>query len=369
MVRRFRNLSALLYLVFLLPLIAACASSDAAAGAPDETPLIGTMRNGHHINLIKPDTFYTSDKVDFIQLRSSVTDGVKVAAAIYKPAKPGPILLMSHGWHESVTRPRPDTPNPYPGFLTVQVDMRGRAYSSGEPDANGLELYDFLDALAFVRKNYADYISDPEEVHFLGESGGGGNALAIAGRFPDLFASVVAEYGMSDYAAWYRGDKVGEFRDEMDIWIGASPDEKPEAYAARSGITALPNLLSPLYIAHGETDLRVPSSHSRNYAAAAAMLRKPVQYMELKGVGDRAHLGNITSEQQAKLDAFVDEALHAHHQAPALPENGLLVVPGYVHTRHFEVMLDSIDHVGLVAYDLKQKKAILIKGVGTVRFY
>lgn len=276
---------------------------------------------------------------------------------------------MSHGWYESVTRPQADTPNPYPGFLTVQVDMRGRAYSSGEPDANGYELYDFLDALDYVRTVYAEHIDDAERVHFLGGSGGGGNALAIAGRFPDLFASVVALYGISDYAEWYRGDGIGEFRDEMDIWIGFSPDQNAEAYAARSGITALPNLFSPLYLVHGETDIRVPASHSRNYAEAAALLQKPVEYWEIEGVGSNAHLGNITPKQQVKLDAFIHAALHSHIRTPALPVSGLLVVPGYVRTRHFDVMLDSVDQIGLVTFDLEKREARLIKGTGTVRFY
>ena len=247
--------------------------------------------------------------------------------------------------------------------------MRGRAYSTGRPDANGYELYDFLDALTYVQEHYPERIIDPQNVHFLGGSGGGGNALAIAGRFPDTFATVVAMYGISDYAAWYRNDTIGEFRDEMDVWIGCAPDDCAETYAARSGITALPNLLSPLYILHGETDIRVPSSHSRNYAEAAAVLHKPVRYMEFPGVGNHAHLGNITPDQQAALDAFVEKGLHAAEHPPSLPDHGLLIVPGYVRTRHFEVRLESADQVGLVAFDLQKNEAKLLKGTGTIHFY
>ncbi|NHK26418.1 alpha/beta fold hydrolase [Parvularcula flava] len=344
------------------------AMQEPVSDNPDERPVIGTMRDGRHIKMIGPDTFFTSQKVDFTRFPSSITEGIEIAAAVYKPERPGPILLMSHGWHGSVEHPGPETPNPYPGFLTIQVDMRGRAYSLGEPDANGYELYDFYDALTYARHAYAEHISDPDRVHFLGGSGGGGNALAVAGRFPDLFASVVAKYPMSDYAAWYEGDAVGEFRDEMDIWIGASPAEAPEAYAVRSGLTAVPNILSPLYIVHGETDIRVPSSHSRNYASAAKMLDRPVTYLELAGVGSMAHLGNITSAQEADLAGFVDTALTHHAQAPQLPRKGLLVVPGYIRTRYFEVMLGSIDQVGLLAYDLDAGEAQLIKGTGRIRF-
>jgi hypothetical protein len=86
-------------------------------------------------------------------------------------------------------------------------------------------------------------------------------------------------------------------------------------------------------------------------------------------VGNSAHLGNITPEQQVTLDAFIDAALHSHLRAPTLPNRGLLVVPGYVHTSHFEVILDSVDQVGLVTYDLEKAEAKLIKGTGTVRIY
>lgn len=86
-------------------------------------------------------------------------------------------------------------------------------------------------------------------------------------------------------------------------------------------------------------------------------------------MGNNAHLGNITPEQQGELDEFIDEALHSHLRAPDLPDTGMLVVPGYVRTRHFEVKLHSVDRVGLAIYDLEKGEAKLIKGTGTVSFY
>ena len=44
------------------------------------------------------------------------------------------------------------------------------------------------------------------------------------------------------------------------------------AYAARSGITTVENLMVPLYIAHGETDVRVPSEHAVRYMEKAQEL-------------------------------------------------------------------------------------------------
>ena len=105
--------------------------------------------------------FFRSDYVDFLQLLSSLHPEAKSAIVVHKPPRPAPILLFTHGWHMSVQQPEEDTGNPYPGFLSVQVDMRGRAFSAGQPDANGFELYDVYDALQFARNEYADLIVDP----------------------------------------------------------------------------------------------------------------------------------------------------------------------------------------------------------------
>ena len=62
---------------------------------------------------------------------------------------------------------------------------------------------------------------------------------------------------MSDYADWFRNDETGEFRDEMLVWIGCTPEQDEEAYRSRSGLTTVRNMLTPAYIVHGETDIRL----------------------------------------------------------------------------------------------------------------
>ena len=310
--------------------------------------------------------FFRSEKVDFLRIPSTITNGVEFAIVVYKPNKPSPILLMSHGWHMSVKPPKTDSPNPNPQFLTVQVDMRGRKYSTGKQDCNGYELYDFFDAYRYVLNHYKAYISDPEQVYYMGGSGGGGNGFGLVGKFPDLFCSANIYCGLRDYAEWYRQDSVlKEFRDEMDVWIGASPEQNPEAYASRSGITTVTNLLTPLYIAHGETDPRVPVTHSRNYVEKAHALGKQITYLELPGVGTRDHWGNITPEQLKQRRTLEREAL-TPHKVPQLPEKGKLTVGGYVVTKHFSVFMDSVDSVGEVVYNLKKHKAKLTQGKGRI---
>lgn len=309
--------------------------------------------------------FFTSKTVDFLQINSSITDSVKFAIVVYKPEKPSPILLISHGWHQSVKPPKEDSENPNESFLTVQVDMRGRKYSTGKPDCNGYELYDFYDAYKYVVRNYKPFISDTNQVYYYGSSGGGGNGYAILGKFPDLFCSAVVSCGISDYAAWFNGDSIGEFRDEMIPWIGCTPEQNPEAYQSRSGITTVSNLLTPVTITHGETDVRVPVTHARNFYNQAVALDKDVRYLEFKNVGTRMHWGNMTAAQEKEKQDFQQTGLEKKGP-PVLPNEGVFVVAGYLVTKNFSVFLDSIDSVGKIKYNIKKKEIEFINGHGTI---
>ena len=209
-------------------------------------------------------------------------------------------------------------------------------------------------------------IVDRERVYFVGGSGGGGNALGLAGKFPDLFVSITANFGISDYADWYERDAVGEFRDELNPWVGCSPEQNRMAYASRSGITTVENLLSPVYMAHGELDPRVPVSQSRVYYEKALSLGKTAHYLELADVGDRSHLGKITDKQSESFAAFCDRALVDHQAPPVLPQSGELVVAGYLVTKHFTVSLDSIEHVARIRYDLDLREVDFVDGAGVI---
>ena len=74
--------------------------------------------------------------------------------------------------------------------------------------------------------------------------------MALMGKFPDYFAAAYGASGMSDYAEWYRmvswwATRAGDI--SMHTVMGASPDEIPEAYASRGGLTTVENLLHRLH--------------------------------------------------------------------------------------------------------------------------
>jgi pimeloyl-ACP methyl ester carboxylesterase len=292
---------------------------------------------------------------DFVLYPSSVTDGIWLGMNVIKPAGKAPLLIELHGWHMSMPKPvQREEPLKDRNYLIAQIDMRGRAFSEGQQDCNGLELIDIWDAVQFVREHYQSYIADPEVVYLEGGSGGGGNVLACVAKFPDLFAAATALCGISDYRVWYEQDSIGEFRDEMDVWIGGAPAGRETAYRARSGLHLCENVLTPLYLAHGETDVRVPAWHSRAYVERMRHVGKSrlVQYDEVPGVGTRDHYGNATAAQMQAIHEASEQNRKLHRLPVQLPGRGRFIVGGYVYTQSFRLMLESVDAVAELEYDL-----------------
>lgn len=275
---------------------------------------------------------------------SSREPGLVLCADVYVPAKPSPLLLIFHGWHGTRVSSRKTAELFAPDYVVVNVDMRGRGKSDGTPDVNGWELLDAVDAVHFVQHTFARHISDPDRVYALGGSGGGGNVYALLGKFPDLFTAGVVLCGISDYAAWYRGDQVGEFRDDMDAWLGVHPDDTPDLYRSCSGIHLLENLRTPLLIYHGDADARVPVEMARRYAARAQELHKPVTYIELKDVGHGI--------DQKALAGEITDFLSGYRTPPHLAEQGRLQIGGYVQTRGDRIELPSLAQFAVAAYAL-----------------
>ena len=298
----------------------------------------------------------------YLEYPSSHDPVIKLFADFLVPPEPRRVLVEMHGWHGQIKTTHTDNildgPLDPGDWLVVRPEMRGRGDATGKPDCNGWELQDVIDAVECARREFAGSVLDPELITLTGGSGGGGNVLALLGKFPDTFCRARADCGISDYALWYRNDAVGEFRDEMEGagWIGGDPDTRPEAYASRGGITTVANLLTPLILFHGDEDPRVPVEQSRNYVARAREAGKGhlITYHELKGVGHAILKGHITPGQEALRKRAIEAFLGDDPQPIHIPRSARFVVAGYLKTREFEVVLDSVDHVGSVEYDLEQ---------------
>lgn len=289
---------------------------------------------------------------------SSLDPDLDQYALFTQTPQPAPQLLRMHGWHGQVKSQHTDNVQAdiAGDFNHIHPEMRGRGDAHGTPDANGWELQDAVDALAAHASFYPQSVLMDHPPLLWGGSGGGGNVLGLLGKFPDLFAAAVCECGISDYGLWHAHDDVGEFRDELEQagWIGGDPTGNTEAYLSRGGRTTARNLLTPLVMVHGEVDPRVPFEQATAYVDVARRHSRDglVQLISFPTVGHPGHYGGITPAQQTQRQTAIADHLAAHHGAPVLPTMGSLVVAGYVRTREFALVLESIDHIARLDYDL-----------------
>lgn len=298
----------------------------------------------------------------YLEYASSQDAGLRLFGHFAVPDEPRRMLVRMHGWHGTANAEHVDniygrdfTPG---GWFVIRPEMRGRGEATGAPDCNGWELQDVVDAVRFARERFADKIAEPELVALSGGSGGGGNVLGLVGKFPDFFCRAHCDCGISDYGLWHRNDAVGEFSDEMEGagWIGGNPETRGEAYASRGGLTTVENLLTPLLVFHGADDPRVPAEQARLYVEQAADSGKGdlVTYYEFDGVGHSLQQDALSLEQQELRKQVIDPFMAGAVEPVTVPRRGCFVVAGYLKTREFEVVLDSIDSVGVVVYDLEK---------------
>jgi pimeloyl-ACP methyl ester carboxylesterase len=303
-----------------------------------------------------------NSRSEYRRYPSSQDPSLALYARFTIPSEPRPLRVGMHGWHGQVKTPHDDNVREAAptDWLWILPEMRGRGDATGKPDANGWELQDAVDAVDFALREYGDRVATPESIFLSGGSGGGGNVLGLVGKFPDRFCAAVCECGISDYGLWFEHDGVGEFRDELEGkgWVGGTPATNPEGYASRGGLTTLPNLLTPLFVVHGDSDLRCPVEQARRYVEKAKALGKAalVDYLELAGVGRQGHYEGATPAQLAERDRRKEAHLAAHAAPVEIPRKGRMVVAGYLKTRHFEVVLDHVDRVADLAYDLDARR-------------
>jgi acetyl esterase/lipase len=151
-------------------------------------------------------------------------------------------------------------------------------------------LQDVALAADYLRTIGSTYAIDPQRVVAVGHSAGGHLALWLAarpgiapdspvrvGNTPLALMGVISLAGANDLKHVWQlhlsGDVVIEF-------LGGTPNDVPERYAAASPAAFLP-LRVPQVLIHGTDDLNVPLVVSRVYARKAKEAGDPVTLIEL----------------------------------------------------------------------------------------
>ena len=164
------------------------------------------------------------------------------------------------------------------GFAAWNVEYRRTGRHGGGWPMTFDDVGAAIDLLADLR----DPRLDLERVDAVGHSAGGQLAVWAAARTDARvpIRRVVAQSAVLDMAA--SGEPAAEF-------LGGTPDEVPERYAAADPMRLVP-LGKPTLVVHGADDETVPLTRSRLYVEAARAAGDPVELVEPSPGGHRVHI-------------------------------------------------------------------------------
>lgn len=208
--------------------------------------------------------------------------GAEHEADLLLPAGDGPhrVAILLHGgfWRARFTRSLMHA-------LAVDLSQRGWASWNVEyrRDGSGGGASETIDDVRVAIAALEDLVArgqplDLERLLAIGHSAGG--QLALCAASTSGVSSVVSLAGVCDLVSAFK-DRIGE--NAVAEFIGASPEQRPDAYAVADPMQRLPTRTEVLLI-HGDADDRVPVQLSRRYAVAARAAGDRCELLELAGV-------------------------------------------------------------------------------------
>ena len=211
-------------------------------------------------------------------------DGKPIQAWVLKPPqfdpqKRYPLILDIHGGPHAAYGATFDHEFQWmaaKGYVVLYPNPRGST-SYGQEFGNVIQYHypgdDAKDLLAGVDVLVKRGLADEAHLGVTGGSGGGvlTNWLVTQTR---RFAAAVSQRSIADWAGfWYTAD----FTLFRPTWFKGAPWEDPQDYAARSPITFVRDIQTPLMLIEGEADLRTPPADGgEQLFRALKYLHRPV---------------------------------------------------------------------------------------------
>ncbi|MBN9734947.1 MULTISPECIES: prolyl oligopeptidase family serine peptidase [unclassified Pseudonocardia] len=156
------------------------------------------------------------------------------------------------------------------GYAVLQVGDR-------EPVSVPEDLLDAVDRVVELGH------TDPDRVAIAGSSWGGYAALAGVAFTPDRFAAAVAHSGIPNLANYLRSVPEHDDPATAAAWFRhiGDPDDPDQEHAmlARSPVTRVRDIRTPLLIAQGAQDPRVAPAESALVVDALRARRREVEYL------------------------------------------------------------------------------------------
>ncbi len=266
---------------------------------------------------LDPDDLAPMEPVEIVARDSLPLRGF-LTLPIGRPARDLPLVLLVHGgpWvHDSWGHSPHAQFLANRGYAVLQVNFRGssghgrRHTRAGLGEFAGAMHDDLLDAVDWA---VAQGIADPDRVGIMGGSYGGYAALVGAAFTPERFAAAVDIVGIADLTSFVRSLPPVSRPYIASNWlayVGDPEDPAQEAdMLARSPITQVDRITTPLLIAHGANDARVMRAESDRIVASLRERGISVEYLL---ADDEGH-GFGNPENEIRLQRAIAEHFAEH---------------------------------------------------------
>jgi dipeptidyl aminopeptidase/acylaminoacyl peptidase len=218
-------------------------------------------------------------------------DGKKIQAWVQKPphfdaSKKYPLILDIHGGPHSAYGFTFDHELQYmaaKGYVVLYPNPRGST-SYGQEFGNVIQYHypgdDAKDLMAGVDELLRRGYVDEKKLGVTGGSGGGILTNWIITQ-TDRFAAAAAQRSIASWADfWFTAD----FTLFQPTWFRKAPWQDPEDFAARSPITFIEKVHTPLMLIEGEADYRTPpTSGGEQMFRALKFLHRPTVMIRFPG--------------------------------------------------------------------------------------
>lgn len=263
-----------------------------------------------------------------------------------------PIVVMIHGFNLTIDAITQTIMNRIAnqGYFVVAIGMRGRKGAGGSRDASIRELHDIFDGINHIKTNFP--VSN--KVIVSGYSGGGGNALAFATKFPYVANTIVNHFGMIDYGfhnieSWYMRNP--SYQSDIQQFVGRFRNtENLLYYRTRNSHEALSNVKSRIFNYHDSEDTGVSVNLTHYLRNELDRLGKPHTTKISTSSSSTRYLHNMNVSVLTESDW-----LPYGKDTPALshPDSDTLKVMGYVTTNRFKCLLNNLDNgIAELTYNL-----------------
>ncbi len=217
-----------------------------------------------------------------------------------------PVLCLLHGGFWRMPYGRDE-------LTTIAKDLVARGYAVWNIEYRRLgtpgggcpgTLHDVASAIDHLVKLVTDGIElDLNRVIVIGHSAGGHLALWVSAKSRPVNISSgirvqpMAVVGLAAITDLARTFELNAGRGAVEEFLGGSPNQYPDRYAASSPIELLPLGVRQLII-HGVKDEALPIDLSRNYVNAAQASGDCVEFVELPDAG---HMDFLDPDSKAHL--------------------------------------------------------------------